>query len=141
MFFSAFNEHQYWNTLGICVGCNSFILYIGIYLNKYRQVDISFLLGFLQALLKARNILNEDFGNVHMYFGEPISIRQYTTGKIDRSVHSLAPRQVLLNFVHEYYITNVMSLANNSCWIKLFPLSRFIWPILTTVFKVQYLAT
>lgn len=46
------------------------------------------------ALLKARNILNEDFGNVHMYFGEPISIRQYTTGKIDRSVHSLAPRYI-----------------------------------------------
>lgn len=84
-------------------------MYIGIYLNKYRQVDISFLLGFLQALLKARNILNEDFGNVHMYFGEPISIRQYTTGKIDRSVHSLAPRQVLLNFVYEYHKCHVLS--------------------------------
>jgi glycerone phosphate O-acyltransferase len=46
------------------------------------------------ALLKARNILNEDFGNVHMYFGEPISIRHYTTGKVDRSVHSLAPRYI-----------------------------------------------
>ncbi|KAK3093759.1 hypothetical protein FSP39_019822 [Pinctada imbricata] len=44
------------------------------------------------GLLKARSVLQEDFGNVHMHFGEPLSIRRYTDGKADRSVHSLAPR-------------------------------------------------
>ncbi|XP_005103445.1 dihydroxyacetone phosphate acyltransferase [Aplysia californica] len=44
------------------------------------------------GLLKARKILDEDFGNVHINFGEPISIRKYTEGFVDRSLHNLAPR-------------------------------------------------
>jgi len=44
------------------------------------------------GLLKARKILEEDFGNVHINFGEPISIRKYTEGFVDRSLHNLAPR-------------------------------------------------
>ncbi|KAK3576755.1 hypothetical protein CHS0354_014568 [Potamilus streckersoni] len=48
------------------------------------------------GLFKARNILKEDFGNVHIYLGEPVSIRQYSvTGNLDRSVHSLAPRYIV----------------------------------------------
>ncbi|XP_013398318.1 dihydroxyacetone phosphate acyltransferase-like isoform X1 [Lingula anatina] len=46
------------------------------------------------GLLKASSILNEDFGNIHMYIGEPISIRQFSIGKIDRVQHSLAPRYI-----------------------------------------------
>ncbi|XP_063426368.1 dihydroxyacetone phosphate acyltransferase-like [Mytilus trossulus] len=46
------------------------------------------------GLFKARNLLSEDFGNVHVHFGEPLSIRKYTDGKVDRSVHSLAPRYI-----------------------------------------------
>jgi len=44
------------------------------------------------GLLKARRILDDDFGNVHINFGEPISIRKYTDGFVDRSLHNLAPR-------------------------------------------------
>ncbi|ESO96500.1 hypothetical protein LOTGIDRAFT_159917 [Lottia gigantea] len=46
------------------------------------------------GLLKARSILQEDFGCVHMFFGDPISIRQYSDGKVDRSSHNLAPRYI-----------------------------------------------
>uniref|UniRef100_A0A0B6ZSK3 Phospholipid/glycerol acyltransferase domain-containing protein n=2 Tax=Arion vulgaris TaxID=1028688 RepID=A0A0B6ZSK3_9EUPU len=46
------------------------------------------------GLLKARKILEENFGNVHLYFGEPISIRKYSEGLVDRSLHNLAPRYI-----------------------------------------------
>lgn len=46
------------------------------------------------ALFKARSVLEEDFGNIHMHFGEPVSIRSYTDSRVDRSVHSLAPRYI-----------------------------------------------
>ncbi|KAK6997966.1 dihydroxyacetone phosphate acyltransferase [Biomphalaria glabrata] len=46
------------------------------------------------GLFKARKILEDDFGNVHIYFGEPISIRKYSEGLVDRSLHNLAPRYI-----------------------------------------------
>jgi len=46
------------------------------------------------GLLKARNILNEDFGSVHIFISEPISIRQFSTGRVDRVVHALEPRYI-----------------------------------------------
>ena len=45
-----------------------------------------------QGLLKARKILEEDYGSVHFYIDKPISIRQFSTGKIDRVIHALEPR-------------------------------------------------
>ncbi|KAK7103571.1 dihydroxyacetone phosphate acyltransferase-like [Littorina saxatilis] len=47
------------------------------------------------GLLKARKILEEDFGNIHITFGEPVSIRKFSDGKVDRSMHSLAPRYIV----------------------------------------------
>ncbi|PVD26429.1 hypothetical protein C0Q70_14106 [Pomacea canaliculata] len=47
------------------------------------------------GLIKARKVLEEDFGNVHIFFGEPISIRQFSEGRVDRSKHSLAPRYIV----------------------------------------------
>ena len=49
-----------------------------------------------QGLLKARKILEEDFGNIHILFGDPISIREFSDGRVDRSKHSLAPRWVYI---------------------------------------------
>ncbi|BFZ06861.1 hypothetical protein BsWGS_09899 [Bradybaena similaris] len=46
------------------------------------------------GLLKARKILEDNFGNVHIHFGEPISIRKYSDGLVDRSLHNLAPRYI-----------------------------------------------
>lgn len=47
------------------------------------------------GLLKARKILEEDFGNIHIFFGDPVSIREFSEGKVDRSKHSLAPRYIV----------------------------------------------
>ena len=52
-------------------------------------------------MLKARSVLAEDFGNVHMNFCDPVSIRRYSVNNIDRTVHSLAPRFVF----------------NTACWV------------------------
>lgn len=46
------------------------------------------------GLLKARSVLNDDFGCVHLFIGEPISIREFSNNKIDRVLHSLEPRYI-----------------------------------------------
>lgn len=46
------------------------------------------------GLLKARSVLSDDYGCVHFHVGDPISIRQFSTGKIDRVLHSLEPRYI-----------------------------------------------
>ncbi|CAH1793298.1 unnamed protein product [Owenia fusiformis] len=46
------------------------------------------------GLMKARGILDEDFGNVHMNIGAPVSIRQYSLGRINRMNHSTVPRYI-----------------------------------------------
>ena len=58
-------------------------------------------LYIFQGVLKARSVLAEDFGNVHMNFCDPVSIRRYSVNNIDRTVHSLAPRFVF----------------NSACWV------------------------
>uniref|UniRef100_A0A914UZ98 Phospholipid/glycerol acyltransferase domain-containing protein n=1 Tax=Plectus sambesii TaxID=2011161 RepID=A0A914UZ98_9BILA len=55
------------------------------------------LLGFpkpkesTSGLLKARNVLNMDFGAVFVTFGEPISVRDYFGSILERSEHALQP--------------------------------------------------
>lgn len=46
------------------------------------------------GVFKARSILSEDFGNVHIFFGEPVSIRNYSLDSVDRTSHSLSPRYI-----------------------------------------------
>jgi len=48
--------------------------------------------SLLQGVLQARGILSDDFGCVHIHIGEPISIRQFANGRIDRVLHALEPR-------------------------------------------------
>ena len=43
------------------------------------------------GLLKARKILDEKFGNIYVYFGQPFSLRQAAQGRVDRSVFSCRP--------------------------------------------------
>ena len=63
-------------------------------------------LYIFQGVLKARSVLAEDFGNVHMNFCDPVSIRRYSVNNIDRTVHSLAPRFVF----------------NSVCWVVFYDL-------------------
>jgi len=45
-----------------------------------------------QGLLQARGILSDDYGCVHIHISDPISIRQFANGRIDRVLHALEPR-------------------------------------------------
>ncbi|KAJ8009067.1 hypothetical protein DPEC_G00084990 [Dallia pectoralis] len=46
------------------------------------------------GLLKARRILSENYGSIHVYFGQPVSIRSLAQGKVNRSKHNLVPRHI-----------------------------------------------
>ncbi|XP_078674023.1 dihydroxyacetone phosphate acyltransferase-like [Branchiostoma floridae x Branchiostoma belcheri] len=46
------------------------------------------------GLVKARSVLQEDYGSIHVCFGEPLSVRKLAEGRIDRSVHGLHPRHM-----------------------------------------------
>ncbi|XP_031197672.1 dihydroxyacetone phosphate acyltransferase [Mastomys coucha] len=44
------------------------------------------------GLLKARRILSENFGSIHVYFGDPISLRSLAAGRLSRNTYNLVPR-------------------------------------------------
>ncbi|XP_029787136.1 dihydroxyacetone phosphate acyltransferase isoform X2 [Suricata suricatta] len=46
------------------------------------------------GLLKARKILSENFGNIHVYFGDPVSLRSLAAGRMSRSPYNLVPRYI-----------------------------------------------
>ncbi|XP_048842263.1 dihydroxyacetone phosphate acyltransferase [Brienomyrus brachyistius] len=46
------------------------------------------------GLLKARRILSEDYGSIHVYFGQPVSLRSLAQGRINRSQYNLMPRHI-----------------------------------------------
>ncbi|XP_036405731.1 dihydroxyacetone phosphate acyltransferase [Megalops cyprinoides] len=46
------------------------------------------------GLLKARRILSEDYGSIHVYFGHPVSVRTLAQGRINRSHYNLIPRHI-----------------------------------------------
>ncbi|XP_023373421.1 dihydroxyacetone phosphate acyltransferase isoform X3 [Otolemur garnettii] len=46
------------------------------------------------GLLKARRILSENFGSIHVYFGDPVSLRSLAAGRMNRSPYNLVPRYI-----------------------------------------------
>ncbi|XP_030052302.1 dihydroxyacetone phosphate acyltransferase isoform X2 [Microcaecilia unicolor] len=46
------------------------------------------------GLLKARRILSENFGSIHVYFGQPVSVRTLASGRINRFQYNLVPRHI-----------------------------------------------
>ncbi|XP_038129164.1 dihydroxyacetone phosphate acyltransferase isoform X1 [Cyprinodon tularosa] len=46
------------------------------------------------GLFKARKILSEDYGSIHVYFGQPVSARSLAEGKVKRSQFNLIPRHI-----------------------------------------------
>nr|XP_015194544.1 PREDICTED: dihydroxyacetone phosphate acyltransferase-like [Lepisosteus oculatus] len=46
------------------------------------------------GLLKARKVLSEDFGTMHVYFGHPLSLRHLSKGRINRCHFNLLPRDL-----------------------------------------------
>lgn len=46
------------------------------------------------GLFKARKVLSEDYGSIHVYFGQPVSVRSLAEGKVNRCQFSLTPRHI-----------------------------------------------
>ncbi|XP_038582617.1 dihydroxyacetone phosphate acyltransferase isoform X1 [Micropterus salmoides] len=46
------------------------------------------------GLFKARKILSEDYGSIHVYFGQPVSVRSLAEGKVNRCQFNLTPRHI-----------------------------------------------
>ncbi|XP_048842441.1 dihydroxyacetone phosphate acyltransferase [Brienomyrus brachyistius] len=46
------------------------------------------------GLLKARKVMDEDFGNMHVCFGHPLSVRNLAKGKVNRNQYNLIPRDL-----------------------------------------------
>jgi len=63
-------------------------------------VFVWFVLLTEQGVLQARSILSEDFGCVHIHISNPISIRQFANGRIDRVLHALDPRSAVIIRLH-----------------------------------------
>ncbi|XP_029902918.1 dihydroxyacetone phosphate acyltransferase isoform X2 [Myripristis murdjan] len=46
------------------------------------------------GLFKARKVLSEDYGSIHVYFGQPVSVRSLAQGKVNRCHFNLMPRHI-----------------------------------------------
>nr|XP_046228405.1 dihydroxyacetone phosphate acyltransferase [Scatophagus argus] len=46
------------------------------------------------GLFKARKVLSEDYGSIHVYFGQPVSVRSLAEGRVNRSQFNLVPRHI-----------------------------------------------
>ncbi|XP_051510413.1 dihydroxyacetone phosphate acyltransferase-like isoform X1 [Myxocyprinus asiaticus] len=46
------------------------------------------------GLLKARTVLKEDYGCMHVYFGSPMSVRDLVKGKMNHKQYNLVPRDL-----------------------------------------------
>ncbi|NXP46746.1 GNPAT acyltransferase, partial [Heliornis fulica] len=46
------------------------------------------------GLLKARRILSDNFGTIHIYVGQPVSLRTLASGRINRCPYNLIPRHL-----------------------------------------------
>lgn len=46
------------------------------------------------GLFKARKVLSEDYGSIHVYFGQPVSVRSLAEGRVNRCQFSLTPRHI-----------------------------------------------
>ncbi|KAM8726182.1 dihydroxyacetone phosphate acyltransferase [Acanthopagrus schlegelii] len=46
------------------------------------------------GLFKARKVLSEDYGSIHVYFGHPVSVRSLAQGRVNRCQFNLVPRHI-----------------------------------------------
>lgn len=63
------------------------------------------------GLIKSLKIVNDNFGNVYINFGKPISVREWFNGKIERRDHNLKPlheqeltadeKKIIVKFAYE----------------------------------------
>ncbi|XP_042542015.1 dihydroxyacetone phosphate acyltransferase isoform X3 [Dipodomys spectabilis] len=58
----------------------------------YWAVFSEYVKAMLRGLLKARRVLSENFGSIHVYFGDPMSLRSLAAGRMNRNPYNLVPR-------------------------------------------------
>ncbi|XP_073349202.1 dihydroxyacetone phosphate acyltransferase [Pagrus major] len=46
------------------------------------------------GLFKARKVLSEDYGSIHVYFGQPVSVRSLAQDRVNRCQFNLVPRHI-----------------------------------------------
>ncbi|XP_071762948.1 dihydroxyacetone phosphate acyltransferase isoform X1 [Centroberyx gerrardi] len=46
------------------------------------------------GLFKARKVFSEDYGSIHVYFGQPVSVRSLAQGRVNRRQFNLMPRHI-----------------------------------------------
>uniref|UniRef100_A0A8C8IY71 Phospholipid/glycerol acyltransferase domain-containing protein n=1 Tax=Oncorhynchus tshawytscha TaxID=74940 RepID=A0A8C8IY71_ONCTS len=90
------------------------------------------------GLLKARRVLEDDYGSMHVYFGMPLSVRQLTKGRVDRCEYNLLPRYTT-SAVCRLMLEKGLSwelLTQRTLWLKGLAISfgaRLDWPGRCTV--------
>lgn len=84
------------------------------------------------GLLKARRILSENFGNIHVYFGEPVSLRSLAAGRMSRSPYNLVPRY-LPQKPSEDMIAFVTEVAYRIQLLQIQNLVLSPWPLVVAV--------
>uniref|UniRef100_A0A3Q0RPY0 Glyceronephosphate O-acyltransferase n=1 Tax=Amphilophus citrinellus TaxID=61819 RepID=A0A3Q0RPY0_AMPCI len=63
------------------------------------------------GLFKARKILSEDYGSIHVYFGQPVSVRSLAESRVNRSQFNLIPRHIPMRPSEE-----ILSFVNDSAY-------------------------
>ncbi|XP_044232525.1 dihydroxyacetone phosphate acyltransferase isoform X1 [Thunnus albacares] len=63
------------------------------------------------GLFKARKVLSEDYGSIHVYFGQPVSVRSISQGRVNRCQFNLKPRHIPRRPSEEIH-----SFVNNSAY-------------------------
>jgi len=80
---------------------------------------------------KAKSVLSEDYGSVHFHISEPISIRKFADGKIDRARHALEPRYINNLPAEELKVIRDLSYHILKCQQKHMVISP--WSLMATV--------
>uniref|UniRef100_A0A4W6F1X5 Glyceronephosphate O-acyltransferase n=1 Tax=Lates calcarifer TaxID=8187 RepID=A0A4W6F1X5_LATCA len=65
------------------------------------------------GLIKARKVLSEDYGSIHVYFGQPVSVRSLAEGRVNRCQFNLIPRY---NKPTPSYLEDIHSFVNDSAY-------------------------
>ncbi|XP_074172554.1 dihydroxyacetone phosphate acyltransferase isoform X2 [Rhinolophus sinicus] len=84
------------------------------------------------GLLKARKILSENFGNIHVYIGDPVSLRSLAAGRMSRSPYNLVPRYIPQKQSEDMY-TFVTEVAHRMQLLQIQNLALSPWALVVAV--------
>uniref|UniRef100_A0A3B3Z882 Phospholipid/glycerol acyltransferase domain-containing protein n=1 Tax=Periophthalmus magnuspinnatus TaxID=409849 RepID=A0A3B3Z882_9GOBI len=71
-----------------------------------------------KGLFKATKVLQEDYGCMHVNFGQPLSVRELCQGKINRSQYNLTPRQVKTSYLKHLVTLTVFRIQEEGSYIS-----------------------